>query len=57
MSINEIESKIIELKAKQSDFFKKKKADRTDADKEALEATREELKGLKSQAKEVYNKK
>ena len=57
MSINEIESKISELKGKQSDFFKKKKADRSEADVTALAAVREELNGLKAEAKKSYRKK
>lgn len=51
MEIKAIESKIVELKAKQSDFFKKKKADR---DAGAIEGIRSELNDLKAQVKEAY---
>ncbi|MDW7693420.1 hypothetical protein R9C00_01600 [Flammeovirgaceae bacterium SG7u.111] len=46
----EIENKLKELKAQQSDVFKKKKADR---DADALAAIRKELNELKAQAKEL----
>jgi len=51
MDIKGIESKIAELKAKQSDYFKKKKADRAEGE---LEGIRTELNDLKAQAKEAY---
>ncbi|MGB0525544.1 MAG: hypothetical protein ACPGJS_21385 [Flammeovirgaceae bacterium] len=51
MDIKEIEKKIVELKAQQSDFFKKKKADR---DAGAIEGIRSELNDLKAQVKEAY---
>lgn len=50
MNKKEIESKIVELKGKQSDYFKKKKAERN-ADE--IAAVREELNGLKKQAREL----
>ena len=54
MDIKEIESKIVELKGKQSDYFKKKKADR---DAGMIAAVREELNDLKAKAKAVYRAK
>ena len=51
MEIKELESKIVELKGKQSDYFKKKKANRNP---EELEAIRKELNELKEQAKGAY---
>lgn len=51
MDIKGIESKIAELKTKQSDYFKKKKADRVSTE---LEGIRSELNELKVQAKEAY---
>lgn len=47
----EIEQKIVVLKGKQSDHFKKKKADRN---AEELVAIREELNGLKAQVRAAY---
>ncbi len=44
MNKKEIESRIVELKGKQSDFFKKKKAERNP---EEIAAVREELNDLK----------
>ncbi|MCS7005407.1 MAG: hypothetical protein NZM38_08780 [Cytophagales bacterium] len=54
MDIKEIESKIIALKAKQSDFFKKKKAERN---YQEVEAIRKELNELKQQARKIYRSK
>ena len=51
MDIKGTESRIVELKAKQSDFFKKKKADRPAGE---LEGIRSELNGLKDQLKDAY---
>lgn len=51
MNQAEIEKKILELKAKQSDYFKKKKADRDPA---TVNAIREELNALKKEAKGIY---
>jgi len=51
MDKKELESKIVELKGKQSDFFKKKKADRNP---EEVKAVREELNALKKQATAAY---
>lgn len=51
MDIKAIESKIVELKKQQSDFFKKKKADREAG---SIEGIRSELNELKAQAKEAY---
>lgn len=51
MDIKEIEKKIVELKSQQSDFFKKKKADR---DAGTIEGIRSELNDLKAQVKEAY---
>ncbi|WP_020532869.1 hypothetical protein [Flexithrix dorotheae] len=48
MTNTEIQNKITELKKQQSEFFKKKKADR---DASAIEAIRKELNDLKSQVK------
>ncbi len=48
MSQQELEAKIRELKGKQSDYFKKKKEDRN---AEEIAAVREELNGLKAEAK------
>ncbi|MEH0157780.1 hypothetical protein V6R21_27065 [Limibacter armeniacum] len=53
MNIKEIEAKLKELKAKQGDYFKQKKADRNPAD---VEAIRKEMAELKEQAKAVYRK-
>ncbi len=50
----EIEKKISDLKKIQSDFFKKKKDDRTEADATSLDAARKELNELKTQAKAGY---
>lgn len=47
MEKKDIESKIRELKGKQSEFFQKKKADRNP---EEINAIREEMNGLKDQA-------
>ena len=54
MEKKEIESKIRELKGKQSDYFKKKKADRNP---EEIDAIRQELNGLKEQATKLYRDK
>ncbi|GAA4842493.1 hypothetical protein [Algivirga pacifica] len=51
MDIKATEAKIKELKAKQGDFFKQKKADRNAAD---IEAIRKELNELKAQASAAY---
>ena len=51
MEVKEIEKRLAELKTQQSDFFKKKKADRN-ADE--LESVRKEISDLKEQAKEAY---
>lgn len=51
MDIKATESKIVELKAKQSDFFKKKKADRTAGE---LDGIRSEMNELKNQLKDAY---
>ena len=51
MDIKEIEKKLVELKGKQSDVFKKKKAERN---LEELAAVREEMNDLKAQAREAY---
>ncbi len=51
MNQHEIEEKIIALKAKQSEVFKKKKTDR---DMNSLEEIRKELNELKAQAKKIY---
>lgn len=53
MNIQEIEKRISELLGKQSDHFKKKKADRNATE---LEAVRTELNDLKKQATELYKK-
>lgn len=52
--LQEIETKISDIKKIQSDFFKKKKADRTDADVESLTKARESLKELKDKVKSGY---
>ena len=52
--LKEIETKISHLKKIQSDFFNKKKADRTEADTEALRNARQELNELKAKAKKGY---
>lgn len=51
MDIKSTESKIVELKVKQSDFFKKKKADRTAGE---LDGIRSEMNELKNQLKDAY---
>jgi hypothetical protein len=51
MDIKDIEAQIVLLKGKQSDYFKKKKADRNVSE---IEAVRKELGELKSQAKAIY---
>lgn len=51
MNTHEVELKIKELKAKQGDYFKQKKADRNPAD---IEAIRTELNELKAQVRAVY---
>ena len=51
MDKKELESKIKELKGKQSDHFKKKKADRNP---EELTAIRAELNDLKAKATAAY---
>ncbi|MEN7548325.1 hypothetical protein AAG747_10430 [Rapidithrix thailandica] len=53
MNVKEIEQKIVELKGKQADYFKKKKAERNPSE---IEEIRKELNELKSQAKEAYKK-
>ena len=54
MAAKELEAKILELKGKQSDFFKKKKADRN---QDEIEAIRAELNEAKAQVKAHYTKK
>ncbi|TAE00614.1 MAG: hypothetical protein EAZ97_05430 [Bacteroidetes bacterium] len=49
--VQELEKKISVLKGKQSDHFKKKKADRN---VEELTAVREEMNALKKQAVAIY---
>jgi len=51
MEVKEIEKRLAELKGQQSDFFKKKKADRNASD---IDAVRKEISELKEQAKEAY---
>ena len=51
MDITEIQNKLVELKASQGDFFKKKKGER---DADALQAVRNELNELKKKAAEIY---
>ena len=51
MDIKATESRIVELKVMQSDFFKKKKADRTAG---ALDDIRSEMNELKKQLKAAY---
>jgi len=51
MDIKEIESKIVALKTRQSDFFKTKKELRNYAE---VEAIRSELNALKAEAKKIY---
>lgn len=51
MDIKELEKKLAELKGKQSDVFKKKKAERNLED---LAAIREEMNDLKAKAREAY---
>ncbi len=51
MNVKEIESKILELKGKQSAHFSKKKDQRNAAE---LEAVRTELNDLKKQAGAIY---
>jgi hypothetical protein len=51
MDKKELESKIVELKGKQSAHFQKKKADRNP---EELVAVRAELNELKAKAKAIY---
>ena len=53
MAIKDIESKLKELKGKQSDFFKKKKAERN---VDEISAIRDEINELKEKAKAVYRK-
>lgn len=53
MTTQELEAKIVALKGKQSDHFKKKKADRNS---EELTAVRTELNELKKEAKAIYRK-
>lgn len=53
MTTQEIEAKIVELKGKQSEFFKKKKSDRN---QEELDAVRKELNELKQEVKAQYRK-
>lgn len=53
MEINQLEAKIVELKAKQGDYFKQKKAQRNPAE---IEAIRQELNSLKSQVAPLYRK-
>lgn len=54
MTIQELETKIIELKGQQAAFFQKKKADR---DLDVLAEVRKELNELKAEAKAQYRKK
>jgi hypothetical protein len=54
MEVKEIEKKIVVLKGKQSDYFKKKKADRVASE---VEAVRTELNALKAEAKKIYRSK
>lgn len=51
MTINEAENRIKELKAAQSEFFKKKKADRA---LDALAEVREEMNALKAKLRNAY---
>lgn len=51
MDKKELESKIVELKGKQSDYFKKKKADRNP---EEVAAVRDELNQLKAKVSAAY---
>lgn len=50
MNKKEIESKIVELKGKQSDYFKKKKTERNP---EEIAAVREELNSLKQDVRKL----
>lgn len=54
MSLLDTEKKLAELKGKQADIMKQKKANR---DKAALEAVRKEMNELKGQVKAEYRKK
>lgn len=54
MTQAEIEKRILELKGVQSDYFKTKKAERSEALKSGLDAARAELAELKVQAKKIY---
>ncbi len=54
MSQKELEEKIQELKGKQSDIMKTKKADR---DADALQQIRDQMNDLKKQASSLYKEK
>jgi hypothetical protein len=53
MAITDIENKIKELKIKQSEFFKKKKAERNP---EIINTIRQEMNDLKAKARATYRK-
>lgn len=54
MTQAEIEKRILEIKGIQSDFFKTKKAGRSEAMRANLDAARAELAELKVKAKKIY---